>query len=444
MLSFETWSRFIVKSVIERHLERLNALFKSAREKGFFHLLSVNFLTQFFAFGTVVLVAKFVNPKELGDIRILQSYAAVFIVLAGFGYTTSLLRHCANGLAKAERDYIISSSLLRTFYASLAAYGLLAVLAQSGVLVADPALVWWLLLYGLTIPLAATTNLLIVSYQALKRIREMAYSQLFLRVLSFVLIVVLTWQYALPGFVTASVLAYLIGVFSLYGKLNIRFSTGQGTLPANYNRIALYSLAGTVVTTVGQYIDIYLLDHFSADREQIGYYSLAILFVLAASQVTGAVQAIATPYFTSGARDEVWFRKRLFDVQLKTSMLSVAIALATWVLAWLLVKYFYAHGYERSLEYLAVLLGKYVLWSSYSIMGVALVGVGLVRSGFYFALIMTPVLGVLGYLMLEWYGVVGVAWAQTIVAAISFFCLTAIVRAELRRYFSSAQKAHLI
>ncbi len=68
--------------------------------KGFFHLLSVNFLAQFLGFGTVLIFPKLLTAVEIGQLRILQTYTGLFAVLAGFGLSTSLLKYCAEDRAK--------------------------------------------------------------------------------------------------------------------------------------------------------------------------------------------------------------------------------------------------------------------------------------------------------------------------------------------------------
>jgi O-antigen/teichoic acid export membrane protein len=226
--------------------------------------------------------------------------------------------------------------------------------------------------------------------------------------------------------------------------LNLKSVAGFSAFPSNFNKISLYSLAGTLVTTVGQYADFYILDHFAMNREQIGHYSLAFLFVLGASQVTGTIQTIASPYFTAKSSDEAWFRKKLSDVQWKVCLLSVAVAVSVWCVAWLLVRNFFDLNYAGSMNYLAVLLIKYVVWSAYSIIGVALVGIGLIRSGFYLSLLTTPLVIGLGYMLLRDYGVIGVAWAQVIVAVFSGLCILLIARVELNRYFSAVDRDRLV
>ena len=61
-------------------------------EKGFFHLLSVNLFSQLFSFITSLLVAKFLTPAEYGNLKVLQTYINIFVLVATFGFSSSVLK----------------------------------------------------------------------------------------------------------------------------------------------------------------------------------------------------------------------------------------------------------------------------------------------------------------------------------------------------------------
>ena len=83
------------------------------RAKGFFHLLSVNLLAQALGLGTILVVAKFLSPRELGEVRILQSYTALIIAVAAFGYDTAILKVCSEARPLEERLAILRLGLGR-------------------------------------------------------------------------------------------------------------------------------------------------------------------------------------------------------------------------------------------------------------------------------------------------------------------------------------------
>lgn len=414
-------------------------LLHSAKEKGFFDLLVVNFLNQFLGFGTTLLVAKFLTPVELGEVRILQSYTAVFAVFAVFGINTAVLKNCSEGRDAQDRERILRAAMARSLITTGIALLVLIGLSAGGIITSSRHLSTWLIVYALAIPFATTTNVLIAFLQALKRIRQMARAQAWIKAQSFVAIVLGTWLWGFPGLVFSTIAARIAGLIPLLRQVGSRFlAAGAGTLPADFAHIAIFSVLANGVGMVGRYSDIFILDHFSADRAAIGCYSLATIFTFAASQVTGTVQSIATPYFSERADDPAWFRSRLVRNQIRVMMLSIATAFAVYGLAWILMSTVYAGTYRLTLSYLPILLLRYVVWSSYSVIGVALLGLGYVRYNSAVVAVAAPLGLALSYVLLTRAGIVGVAWAQVFTALGTLPAMLWMCRLAMRRKFGPA------
>jgi len=412
------------------------SLLRSAREKGFFELLCVNFLTQFLGFGTILLVAKFLTPLEIGEIRILQSYAAVFAILAGFGLNTTVLKNCSENRDDQDRQRILRAAFGRSLIATGIALLVLIGLCMGGLMTSSRHLSVWMIVYAVAIPFSVTTNILIAFLQASKRIRQMAFSQAVIKAQSFVVIVVGTWQWGFKGFVFATIASHAAGLAPLLRYVGLRFlRAGAGALPGDFTHIAVCSLLANGLGVIGRYADIFILDHFAQDRIAIGCYAFASMIAFGASQVTSTIQVIATPYFSENAQDAAWFRSRLLNYQLRTTALSIAVALAAYGLGVLLVTKVYSASYQPMLTYLPILLLRYVVWSSYAVIGVALLGLGFVRYNSAVVAVSTPLGLVLSYILLQRMGTTGVAWAQVSSALAALVALLWASRLAMRRKF---------
>jgi O-antigen/teichoic acid export membrane protein len=418
-------------------------MLRNLQNKGFFDLLSVNFLTQFLGFGSLLLVAKFLTPIEFGQIKIIQSYAALFILLAGFGLNSAVLKFCAEKRVVAEKESILKLAVQRTLLASFLTLILLTCLTLTGVITSSHELSLWLLIYAIGIPFVALTGLLTVYLQALKKIKQMARVQAIIKLQSVVVIVVCTWMWGFKGFIFATIIAYIIGLIPLIKQVGLGFikTNSNRKIPNNFMHIAIFSLLANGVSMIGQYADIFILDYFALNREAIGYYSLATIFILGATQVTGTVQAIATPYFSERGHDETWFRTKLFQTQTRMVALSIVVAIGIYMIAWLMIQLFYDDNYIVTLSYLSVLLLKYIVYSSVAIIGVSLVGLGLMKYNFIAVAITTPVGVMLSYFLLQRYGTIGVAWAQVLASVVTFILVLLISRIALRRHFKQVSLA---
>lgn len=418
--------------------EKILSVFSYLRQKGFFDLLSVNFLTQFLGFGSVLLVAKFLTPVELGEVKILQSYTAIFVILAGFGFNTAVLKVCAENRPDQEKAGILRLVVSRAGIATAFTLVLVVILALTGVITSSPSLSKWLIVYACSIPLQVLTGIFIVFLQAQKKIKEMARSQAIVKVQSVLLIVFSAWLWGFKGFIFATIIAYGLGLWPFLRQIGLKFLTAPlEQKPAHFMQYAFFSVLANGVSQLGQYGDVFILDHFAADRVSIGYYALALIFVTAASQVTGTVQSITTPYFSEHAHDEAWFRRQLIRNQGRMALLSVVVAVGVYILAAILIPLVYGPDYSPTLTYLVILLIKYVVWSSCAVIGVSLLGLGLMHYNFAVVAITTPTGLVISYFFLQWFGIVGVAWGQVGLSLIQFLLVMGASWLALRKAFNA-------
>ena len=93
-------------------LDKTLVLLRNVTDKGFFHLLSANVLMGFFAFGSQLLVAKFLTPLELGQIKTMQAILGVATIAAGFGFNTAVLKLCSEARPSNEKYYIFKKNVL--------------------------------------------------------------------------------------------------------------------------------------------------------------------------------------------------------------------------------------------------------------------------------------------------------------------------------------------
>lgn len=388
-------------------------------KKGFFHLLSTNFLVQFLGFGSTLVVAKLVTVEELGNIKLLQSYAGIFAVVAGFGLSTALLKFSSETEDDSTRAAIFAASLRNALFATLGTLLVGAVLALMGLLSSNPSLRGWMVLYSLVVPSAVATNLMITFLQSQKRLHSLAKAQALVRSQSFLAVILATWIWGFPGFVAATVISMAVGLVPLIREVGGNaFSSASERLPAGFFRISAFTLVSSLVSTAGQYADIFILDHFSVDRKELGYYALATLFIMACSQVINTIQQFLSPYFCRRSGDAAWFRASVMKAQLATTLFSAVLALAVFALGWTLVRYVFGGEYASTLDYLSVLLLRFVIWSGYAVSGgVAIFALGKVGLDFIRSLVSVVVGTACSFILLQKYGIVGVAWGQVFGAA---------------------------
>lgn len=383
------------------------------------HVVLSNLVQQGAAFLAVILIAKILSPGDFAFIRIALAYVAVATVVAGGGFTAPVLRYCADTLfASDAKKNVLGVALRRVLLFSSLTLVLLLGAIVARYEAGDDFVIF--MSYALQLPGLAVATLLLVYLQAIQQFRVLAFSQIFIRLASLLVTTLAAYFGGLSGFLLAALLmAYFVCVPLWLFVRPVLVKLQQASVPDDFNRLAFYSLIGTLITTIGQYADLIILDLAGVAKVDIAAYSLAVIFFFAASALIGAVQSVATPGFTALINNPKLFREKLYRWTAIMSAVGVPVAAASIVVAYGIERWFLGEQYSGLTGLLILLMIKFCLWCSYAIGGAALVGIGAIRQGMWIAVVTTSVSIGLGYVLCLHFGVWGAAWTQVAVSIVS-------------------------
>lgn len=388
----------------------------AVKNKGFFHLLSANFMIKFLGFGSQLVVAKFLSSVDLGRIKAMQSIIAIAVIFAGLGLNTAVLKLCSENRTLGEKSNILKVNIKLSLVGIVIALSIISLLAILGVLSPDEEINRMMLIFMLSIPSAVIASLLICYLQALKKIQVMAYAQIWVRTLSILALIIFTYYFQLIGFVVSTVVFGFVSLVPFYALTKTDWKDVQDTGDIRRESIfyGKWSVASNSLAALGLYADILLLNYYIEDRAVLGDYALATIFILALNQVTGTVQAIATPYFTEKSNN----KEEFIRVLQKYQRLLIAIAGFIFILAVIIVPVFvhvvYPGRFEMTEVLFQILALRYFFWSCYALLGIALLGLGRMRANFFAASIYSPIAFGLSFLFIYYWGPIGAASAQAV------------------------------
>jgi O-antigen/teichoic acid export membrane protein len=412
-------------------MKRILDFLKSVLDKGFFHLLSANFIIGIVGFGSQLFVAKILSPLELGQIKTLQSFVNVAILIAGFGFNTSVLKMCSEERSDSEKGAILKGSLVWSIIPIVATLFALTALSAGGILSPDPGIKKWMPLYMWTIPSGAVIALFMAYLQALKKIQEMALLQIAIRCAGVICLVFFTYSLGLPGFIACSVIIGYVAIIPLYAKAKDALKEKSDYMPffSQSFYYASWSVAANVVSTVGSFMDIFMLNYLASDRAGLGYYSLATIFIMGMSYITSTVQSIATPYFSekSGSIREFLravnkYQKIMITGSFVTSILA-AIAVPAFV------TFVYGADYAPANDYFRILIFKHFFWSCFALLGSAILGLGKMKYNFIATSLSIGIAMALSYFLIHRHGFIGAAYAQ----AVTYFLVLIIMNLMFKK-----------
>jgi O-antigen/teichoic acid export membrane protein len=393
-----------------------------------------NLAQQALAFLTVLAVAKILPENEFAHVRIAQAYLAVLLIVGAAGVTAPILRYSADANPSSlEKRRLFGHGLKIAMLASAA----LMATAFAVVFARYPAdsverLVF--LGYAAQIPAVVALSISLVYLQGLQRFRQLAASQFLLKAIALPCLVGGAYLFGVSGFVVAALaMAIFSALVMLMSAPPAMARRRPNFLPSDFNSLARYSVIGTMLSTLGQSSDLILLDVLHVDKNAIGSYSLATVFLVAASALVGTAQSVATPAFTQLMNDPARFRQKLFAWSSGMFLAGIVVAGCLLGAAYALKLWFFGARYAEFPSLLSLLIIKFILWSTYAIGGAALVGIGAIKTGSYIAALTTALAFAVSYPLIDRFGVWGAAGAQVIVALITFLLIWWVIRGELQQ-----------
>lgn len=416
--------------------DQVTAIVADAANKGFFHLYSANLVMNLLAFGSQLLVAKFLSANELGDLKTLQSFFGLAVIVAGFGLNTAIIKLCSEERPDAERAVIFRQNLLVALIPIVLTMFVGVAAARVGLLSPESRVNQWMPALLLALPASVITTLIMAYLQARKRINLMAMSQTLLRLGSAVVIVAATYWAGFSGYIWAAVLMSTAMVVPLAWVVREPFRAPAAERPVFSESwsIAKWSLGANLIGALNGFLDVLLLNYWTDDRTTLGYYGLATIFILGLNQVTITIQTIATPYFSQYSQSPDRFRQVLRTYQRRLIALSAGIAAVGYFAVPAVIKWVYGADFAPAGMFFRILLIRYFIWSCHALLGTALIGLGQVKYNFYSVMIALAVTLSLSAVLISSHQFVGAAVAQAIAGGVTFVVVVLMTRHVLRTH----------
>ncbi len=403
--------------------------------RGILQLVSASAAGQVLTVGVLLVLPLLLSPDEIGAIRIMQSYAALLLIFATLGYNNSVLKlGSERGRSSSEKSRLLREAIKRTVYASLVSYVFFAILLLSNLLPVHHA--GLLVLFTLSVPFAAQTVIIGSFFQANRQIPMLAHVEFVSKLLWVLGALVGTLLFGLPGFVVGSVVGQIASLGYYWVKLEQPLvSPDNSPVPADFSHIARFSFLANGIHTLGKYADVFLLSLVVLDPKEIGLYALAHLMVSGGSMIVSNIQRVLLPLLSERFDDGEWFIKKVGQFQIQTFGVSLIIACLVFVCGYTLIELVYPASYMQTTLFLGILLYAFVIRSSYSILGISTMSLGKPEYNFVSASVTTPLCIAISFLALKKYGVVGLAWSQSLCAVVILIAHVIITKHAFVRSF---------
>jgi O-antigen/teichoic acid export membrane protein len=393
--------------------------------KGFFYLFTAQGFIVIGGFASQFFVAAFLDPTDIGRIKIMQTYINLSVLICGLGFDTSLLKLASENREETERKKLYQTAFLVTLICFVCIYLFLCLLSFLGMISSDPVISEIFPLYLLFLLPLSLQNVQLAYYQARKKIRKMAKLQLIIKIISILFIVIFSYFYKLNGYIISVVLTgFLAAVIFELGIKNIRFNVFYFKLNFKLLKtmwhLAGFALIANMVGTVAATIDIYMINYLITDRREVGYYMFAITILSVYQLFPLTVQQVAFPFFSEqSSHHEKWYSSYLKYNKLY-HFLAVFVFAGGILLLPVLIKFAFSGKYDRSIYYLVFLSFAWMIKTSNMMKGTAIMGYGRFDINFLASLIILVVTFPVVFILIKYYELNGAIIGMIIGAVISY------------------------
>jgi O-antigen/teichoic acid export membrane protein len=411
---------------------------KNVAQKGLFHLLSANGLIFIAGFASQLFVAGFLDPIEIGQIKIMQTYIGFAGILGGLGFNVALIQLASkDGVSDSERNQYFNICLFIGLISFIVLYGVLFTINTFGLMSEDIQIRRMLPLYAVfMLPLILQTSYLSF-FQAIKQIKKMAFAQSWIKILSVLAIVIATSRFGFLGYIWALVISSFIGILifemqikdSIFKRVKNNFRKEQVRTMWS---LSGYALSANVIATILTTVDIYMINYFVSDRSAVGFYMFAMTLVSIFQLFPTSIQQIAMPYFSSKSSNfKQWLRVYKKYNSINHLVIAILVLIGGTAIVFL-IPIVFKGKYNKSILFFILISVGWGIRNMNIMKGTALMGRGKFnlnfRSSFISLLISLPIV----FSMIYYYGIRGAMFSHIIIGLVSYIVTRAIFTSYLK------------
>lgn len=392
---------------------------KNVASKGLFHMFTANGLIFIVAFASQLFVAGILEPDDIGRIKIMQTYIGLASLIGGFGFNTSLLKLVASTNSDLEKAQYFNLGLLVSVVSFFILYGLLYLLNDFGMISDDNIITQLFPFYAFSLLPGILQSMYLSYYQAIKEIKKMAVIQLFVKVVSVIVIIVVTYYYGIKGYLIFIPISGILAVVILEGGLKPsllkRVSSGIDWkhLPIMWS-LASFALLANFFGTISMTMDVYLINYLVEDKTQVGYYMFALTMITVFQLLPSSVQQVAFPYFSEKSDNKnSWMLAYRKYNKLNHILVILVVGIGLLIIP-PLVRIAFSGKYNSSIIFFIILSMGWLLRSLNIMKGTALMGFGKFNLNFHVSLFDTIIMLPIMFLFIYYFGLYGAAFAKII------------------------------
>jgi O-antigen/teichoic acid export membrane protein len=421
----------------------MRAEIKKIFEKGFFHLLGANGLILLAGFASQLFVAKFLDPSDIGAIRIMQTYVGLASTMCALGMNVSIVKLVTQQASDKDKIAYLNVSILVSFIVFLMVWIGLTGANILHFISNEQNIERLFPIYMLFLLPLAIQSVLGGYFQGIDEIRKYAKLQSISKVFSVLLIVATTYLFHLNGYVWAVLLGGLFSIFLLF--FSIAKEKRGFDVPLNFksNFLSLWGLSKFALMTnfVGflySSLDIFFINHFKFDLSVFGQYAFAITLISILNVVPQTIQQIAFPHFAGISNQYDKWRKTYLRYNKLNHLVSLFSLVFVYFAIPFMVDFLFNGKYHQSIYYFRGLVIAWTLNYMNNIKDTAVMGLGAFNFNFYISVFLLVISIPLYYVVVSNMGIQGALYVKISLGLFAYLASWISFKLVSKKYFHGA------
>lgn len=422
----------------------MKAEVKKVFEKGFFHLLGANGLILLAGFASQLFVAKFLNPSDIGAIRIMQTYVGLATTMCALGMNVSIVKLTAQQANSKDQSAYLTISIVVASLVFVAVWLGLTGANSLNLISTDAQIKILFPVYMLFLFPLAIQSVLGGYYQGIDKIKQYAKLQSFIKFVSVLLIILFTYFFHLNGYVWAVLLGGFISLGLLF--LAIPNEKRMFVKPPNFSskfnalwNLSKFALMTNFIGFLYSSLDILFINHFVLDLSIFGQYAFAITLISILNVIPQTIQQIAFPHFAGISNQyERWKRTYTHYNKLNHLVTLFSLVFVYFVIPFMIDFVFDGKYHQSAFVYFRGLVIAWALNYMNNIKDTAVMGLGAFNFNFYISVVLLLLSIPLYYLVVSNWGMQGALYVKITLGAFAYLASWISFKIVSKKYFHGA------
>ncbi|PFQ70705.1 glycosyltransferase [Bacillus cereus] len=401
-------------------------MLQKAKKVGFLHLLSANMLLQIAGFGGQIFLTRILSVEEIGQIKVLQSFLGIIILIAGLGINVAILKLCSEKISDEEKDILFVNGFKFSIVISLFTTVVVILLAFLGLFSENNEINNAMKLYIIQVPFLVMNTFSIFYLQSQKKVHAMSKIQSKTKIMVIVVSTLSAYFFGLYGYVMGIVFSNIVATFLCFSLLKAKLVKLREIKISKFYILKLLSISGVsfVTNLMGQLVislNILLLSYMSKSSAEIGYYGIAQLIITSMMIIPNTLNQIMIPYISEQSKNKQKIIELLNSYQKRMRMLMSILFITTYFIVPIFMPIVFGEKYTNSITYFRILLVGMLCWSLYSPKGITLLSIGRIDYNFYTSICTCIINIVLNMVLILKFDVIGAAFATMLTYFVTIF-----------------------